>query len=404
MKNPLPEDKKFPLPEGEEGEAVVIAFLKVVPELSVEEIASVTGLSTATVNRRLKEAIKLGVLKRFVFSPDDDMKEKYAPYFRHLEIEEKVRACVGKILIRNVIVVPSIGDEVENRKRVGQVAAFRLHQKLKSAEKELKIGVSWGRTLRAMTDTLREITSVERAFSIELQRKTQSKKEYSSTLEFVPLCGDFWVNEVIKDAHYYSSERIAADLSECFFNAKPPIEISFPVYIPEKFQGEKNIRDFLDLTPARRMIYGDKNPLIKQLDGIITSVGGVPREMHATEDKLESISMLVSLSEHISREKQEKMEAAGVVGDILGYFITKRGTTHNDVVNGINERFLGPKPEHILECAERAREEGNIGVVIIASGEKKADILHSIIERRYVNGIIIDSELAEKLMDLFDAS
>jgi len=363
-----------------------------------------TGLSTATVNRRLKEAMNLGALKRFVFSPDDDMKAEYAPYFRHLEIERRIQAHVGGMLLREVIVVPSIGDEVENRKRVGQVAAFRLHQKLKSVGKELKIGVSWGRTLRAMAGTLREITSVERAFSIELERKTQSQEEHSSTLEFVPLCGDFWVEEIIKDAHYYSSERIAADLSECF-NTRAPIEISFPVYIPEEFQGqeqgEDKIRAFLNLSPARKMIYGDENPLIEQLDGIITSVGGIPREVDATEDKLENISMLASFSQHIRPEKLKELEAAGVVGDVLGYFITKKGITPNQVVNNINARFLGPELEHILECAERTRERDSIGVIVIASGDKKAEVLHTLIQGRYVNEIIIDLYLAKKLMDLY---
>jgi DNA-binding transcriptional regulator LsrR (DeoR family) len=191
-----------------------------------------------------------------------------------------------------------------------------------------------------------------------------------------------------------SSTRIAADFSDCFPDAIPPMEASFPAYIPEAFQEEEKIREFLNLNPAMRRIYGDAEPLINQLDGIITSVGGFPKEIPFEVDEFDSMLLF---SEHIPEEKVKELIAAGIIGNILGYCIIERGKTPNDIVTKTNDRFLGPRPQHLIKCAGRARKEDNIGVMIVASGKKKAEVLCTVIQDKYADEIVIDSELAKEL-------
>jgi len=405
---------KFLLPDDEKAQAVVIAFLRST-KLSTEEIVSVTGLSATTINRRLKCAEEIGFLKPFVFSPPADMIEKYGSYFqREIKKENKIQKRAGEDILRSVMVVPSKEkDKAANRMRVGKLAALSLIQKIKSIPKgkDLKIGVSWGRTLRALANSLSELKSTEGAFSVGSGKDEK--------LEFLPLVGAFWIADEEENYPRYSSERIAVDLSECF-NERQIIatrEIAAPAYIHEDFQIEKKeiqaIRRFLSYNPPLKRIYGneiknvadnDPDALVNKLDGIITSACGFPEDKSPLSKNIDHSPTTMLFTQHVKQSMEELLIDGTAVGDICGYILTKSGESSNELVDRINDLFLGPKTQNLLKCADGARgrdKENNIGVVVVASGTEKAEVVHTIIRRGYANEIIIDSELADKLMELY---
>ena len=403
------------LPESIEGQAFVIAYLRARLGLSVSEIADATDKSESTINRRLKDAEAAGMLKQYIFTANNEQREKFDSFLRDGKLEKDIVERIGNYRLQSAIVVPTVGDSAENREKVAKFAAARIMEKTKYAisnGRDPKIGISWGRTLRAIVDSINDIRCIEEAL-VEEKKSFGDKIDFSE-VEVLPLCGDFWLNREripkgadIRDTQFCLGSRLAADLADCL-KAIPPLEMSIPASIPVEVADEpyyREIKRFLERSPAMERLYGGDNPLVSNLDGIITSCGSFPREI--PKDDLSFHMALRLRSGLIEENTLEKLCNAGVIGDVLGLFISgkesdgeKESGRELDIVDKVNSSFLGPKLEHFRGVVNLARKDPlRMGVIIVAAGESKSAILLEIINLELVNEIIVDSSLARALMD-----
>src|SRR5262249_4554806 len=69
-------------------------------------------------------------------------------------------------------------------------------------------------------------------------------------------------------------------------------------------------------------------------------------------------------------------------------------------VRRINTQWTGIQREHVARCAERARSsEGTVGVVVLAIGRAKSEIVIEAVNQSLVNHLLIDQDLADALLE-----
>jgi DNA-binding transcriptional regulator LsrR (DeoR family) len=68
------------------------------------------------------------------------------------------------------------------------------------------------------------------------------------------------------------------------------------------------------------------------------------------------------------------------------------------VVRGINDRWAGVRLEHLARCARAATGgEGRAGVIVLAVGRSKAEVVLECVRGGLVNELIVDHDLAQAL-------
>jgi DNA-binding transcriptional regulator LsrR (DeoR family) len=93
----------------------------------------------------------------------------------------------------------------------------------------------------------------------------------------------------------------------------------------------------------------------------------------------------------------EKEVAEFAVGDLGGAVIPKEGNKAGDKLGGFNEHWMGVKLEDVRNCAQRAAIAGAPGVVVVACGREKADIVAACVRANLINELFIDDDLAKAL-------
>src|SRR5205807_2708443 len=84
------------------------------------------------------------------------------------------------------------------------------------------------------------------------------------------------------------------------------------------------------------------------------------------------------------------------IGDIGGIFLAREESTR-ERIEDINQRWTGIKEEHIRRCAKEAQQSDRSGVIVVAVGSHKAEIIRECVRLGLVNELIIDYELAKHL-------
>jgi DNA-binding transcriptional regulator LsrR (DeoR family) len=68
------------------------------------------------------------------------------------------------------------------------------------------------------------------------------------------------------------------------------------------------------------------------------------------------------------------------------------------VVRGINDRWAGVRLEHLARCARAATGgAGRAGVIVLAVGRSKAEVVLECVRGGLVNELIVDHDLAQAL-------
>jgi DNA-binding transcriptional regulator LsrR (DeoR family) len=70
-------------------------------------------------------------------------------------------------------------------------------------------------------------------------------------------------------------------------------------------------------------------------------------------------------------------------------------------VRQMNENWTGIQIEQIRACSERARKTGRPGVILVAFGKNKAEIVKKCTDEHLINELIVDYHLAKGLIDEF---
>ena len=306
---------------------------------------------------------------------------------RWCELEESL---VAKYALRKVTIVQGYADEhaptwQQRAHTLGAVAAARFESMLPRMK---KVGVLWGRSLRAMVDCL------------------DWQNPRNTRVEFYPLAGDpiFIDYSNRQYPHTVTASQIANELSQKVNGTEAALSLSpVPEFLPKKLgNGDTSqtqqkrqrqlLRTFFAEVPSYRAIFGKtiapKNKPhpqgeIVNLDTIITSVGVVDSEDPWYASRFES--------DPLEMETWSRL----IIGDMGGVLFPNS----DEKVRDLNDRCTGANVFDFHRVAERARQskQRRTGVVVLAHGKAKARPLVEAIQIGCVNEIIVEYELAEEL-------
>jgi DNA-binding transcriptional regulator LsrR (DeoR family) len=370
-------------------EALQVAYYHCVLDMPLKNIAELLGKSPATITRRLDEVRQAGWLRdRPVFDPPAEVWEQLQGRMTCTDAETALLEHFGKDRLQRLTVVPgpvrpnadsereSLPDNVE---RIGLYAARRLSETLDTGEHV--VGVNWGWSVRQCTVNLRPAHP-------------------NPNLRFIPIVGNLSLDE--NDPHFEeaiecSSNRLAQTAASAFQAPRSP-RLSTPAYIPRRFHDDprrlRAIRDFIEGDVSYRRIFGGRDDngefqpgLMEQVDTIITGLTSLDVETLPTYRP-----------NLITPEDIPVLGRAGVVGDLALHLVVSEdapaSSPERDLVAQINDLIVGASPADFIRVAEKTRsgEGKGLGVVVLAVGPWKAQILATAIKMGAVNELITDLE------------
>jgi DNA-binding transcriptional regulator LsrR (DeoR family) len=252
------------------------------------------------------------------------------------------------------------------------------------------IGVGWGATV---------------AMAIEkLSSESPPKRfENEEAILFVPTCGEREPHDdplsAVNPGHLRPDRMSSSALAEALdriFNADPRHHLSLrgiPFSIGGENVSDEKVQTAWDLVirPLSdwRVIFETADPVIGRMDAILTSIA----------PPLQSARGYV---QDFSERTGVRMEllADRVLGDIGGAWIPRRDCDH-DVVRW-NKWWTGISSSQYAACAKRAASQCKPGVIVLAIGANKSEVILEAVKRGFVNTLIIDHVLAAALIRVMD--
>jgi len=237
--------------------------------------------------------------------------------------------------LRECLVIPT-GDSVSPRRQVAAAAAGFLSNRIAPND---VLGLSWGRTLAAMTEYLVEMPSV---------KVVQLTGSVGNELAISPI-------EILRKATRRSS-------GEAFPIMAPMVADSndAATMMREQSQIKRALDQFQHLTIAMLSV-GSWNPATSQL------------------------------RTYLDEKTQARLEDAGVEGEVAGIFVTRSGEVLDfDQLH----RLIGIRP-HELRTVPR--------IIVVAEGAPKAGTVIGAVRAGLANTLIIDVELANEMAFILDS-
>jgi DNA-binding transcriptional regulator LsrR (DeoR family) len=257
------------------------------------------------------------------------------------------------------------------RNRFARTAAGRLDELLQGAR---VVGVAWGRTIRALAGGLASMPTAS---------------PDNNVVQFVPVCAEL-VSLVQKG---YSSSRLAELLDDAYNRGRgEPLQMTgFPAYIPRHYdkKTQTSIRRFVADSPNYGRVFSGSEPLIDQMDALITSVGSSRSPVYG------SMAELV-----LAGGVEEKRLRQLVVGDLGGILIPQPTLSQDDtrLVDELNAMWTGIRIEHVKAIAKRAANDpSRTGVIVAALRAERGDTVFELIRNELVNELILDDDAAARL-------
>lgn len=398
--------------------SLLVSHYAVNESMSYEEIQKMTGLSRATVARRLQHAKAAGYL---VERPELNIPAHYAAAF-----QEKIRECklqhellirLRSYGVRAVIVVPDKQvlppERHELHRRVGKAAAMRVSQALTG--RAGYVGVNWGHSVRHCVE--------------QLDRPAGSSKG----LVFVPLIGNLSVDESnekeYEEVWLCSANRLAG-LASNMFAGSAALWLTTPAIIPKSFlpqstdpekyeQEEKDLSviwSFLEEDASYQRIFGKghhrrsennqerdeparPNGIVRELDTVITGMSALQPE-----------SALCTMAKLVDEKELPVLHDAGYVGDLTGHPIccangAQATPEAKRLAEGISRLVVSATPQDLVRAADKARtlDDDTRGVFLVGHGEAKAKAFLAACQMRAVNEIITTRATASEMISLIDS-
>jgi len=333
-----------------------------------------------------------------------ELKEVERRFFVHLELRQALSKLAPARLHLNVQVLPD-GDDEFAMAAAGCVA--RLLQRAKF------VGVMWGRTIQRLVSRIGEHREL---FDQAGRREALC----------IPLCGDP-VRLMNLGLAKYSASHLAAQLAQAI-NPDPerqsnqPCLVGVPAYLPRRLflrQGSgaaANWEAFVAEIPGYREIFGPngEQPWVERLDMILSGAGIIAQQTRPGARRVagEPTAAHEETGDFIlERVKQEAQEKEGlseatlarlVYGDIGGWLIEKHDlrAAERRLVESLNQGWTGVKGVHFARVARNAEPDGAPGIILVAAGASKAEMVVELVKRGFVNEILIDSNLSSRLKKL----
>lgn len=353
---------------------VAAAILRCEDGLTQEQIANRLGLNQPAVSRLLEQARRKAWLNPNpqLTCPDVGLVTKARAKLRTASrLAETLRQLVpANEGLRHVTPV----DTVDGVLGSTVVAVF----------KELlvgvsRVGVTWGRTIRNLTSEL---------------KKCESTLRRASPIQFVPLCGEPLRDRT--DPVKYSSSAIAAELTSIFNGGdQKPVSIAgVPAFVPDTFstQDRQVIERFIAQVAGYADVFSPRDsqrPLVDDLQAIITSVG-----VASAKHRGIFLSERLQLGDIRDDDLQED-----IIGDIGGVILGREGLPPKKQkrIDELNDRWLGVKKHHLERCVQSANEGSNPGVIVLAFGKHRLEMVTRCLQLDLVNELIVDWDFVEGL-------
>jgi hypothetical protein len=401
-----------------EFQAQVAAWLFDRMNFKQEQIAEHLGIKQPDVSRRLKLAEERGWLSRPTFLRGADITDarleeienafyQKLPELRRLidRLSRKRRPLDPPPRVHVFFSGPTATDKAGYHKRqqlFGWNVALYVRELIPQMH---RIGVAWGKTIARLIDGLRPL----------------HPKFERGTL-FFPVSGE----PLREHGEENSATTLASSLGEFVEGGPhegPGLNMVIPC-IPDRFDETVTceIKHSLlgQVAGYRRIFLGDagQSPLIDEIDTLITGVGTAAKT--STDPWLIERVNAMQNDPPLTREDFE----AYTFGDIAGVYLlrpelteliaarharvsgaaSKTARERNAVVESkvkrINTQWTGIQREHVAQCAERARStQKTPGVIVLAIGRAKSDIVIEAVNQSLVNHLLIDQDLADALVE-----
>ncbi|MGD0259318.1 MAG: hypothetical protein ABSD29_05765 [Verrucomicrobiota bacterium] len=324
-----------------------------------------------------------------------DLKEADRRFFVHEELRKVLRKLAPDGLHLDVRVLPD-GEEA-----FAAAAASCVSELVRRAR---LVGIMWGRSLEGLVSRIRGC----------LDRPGQGE---SYQAQCIPLCGD--PVHLMNLRHVkFSASHLAAELGQAIKPGRPsdqPCLVGVPAYLPRKFflqrNGAAGWQDFVEGIPGYRLIFGPGNgkekPWIERVDTIISGTGIIARESHRQNHR-ESPADTAAFEKTGDFIRERLTQEAGITesalakliyGDIGGWLLGRRGLRADErrLVESLNQGWTGIKGEQLAEVARNAQPAGAPGIILVAAGPAKAEMVREIVRKGFVNELLIDSSLSTAL-------
>ncbi len=291
-------------------------------KMNIQTVAQKLGISRFRVSRYLKEAEDSGIV-RIEINDDKILYESLA-----CELEEKYK-------VRKVIIVPVTAsmDEDLVRRMVGQ----KCVELLSSAGEDISIGITWGRTIADMVESITEN-------SLRVRR-------------IVEMTGGLGMIHADVPTSTLAAMFAKKLLTYCYQMSSPIIVSS--VEIGRSLKLDKSIRTTLDMS--------------KESDIAICGIA-----------TLEKSSMLYRAG-LIDENDLAALKKAGAVGSTLGRFFDRNG---EEIESEFKDRAISIGFDDFKKIPER---------IFLAGGWRKAECIRGLLRGGMVSTIIMDNITASEL-------
>lgn len=265
---------------------------------------------------------------------------------------------------------PTVGAFDLRSRRLGRSAAGRL---IELFQRSSIVGVTWGRTVGALVDGL------------ETAGRRLGKDR---PIQFVPVTAELLTLALPDHSSTLLADRLNTSVGNG--NGERLLLGGVPAFIPRRYDDAKTqaIREYVHDAASYRRIFVGENALIRQMDTIITSVGSSERLVGGAQSEIISAG-------DISAAELRSL----IAGDVGGVLIPKSGLSPGDaaLLAEINAMWTGITMDHLSWLAGNAAQNGTPGVVVIAIGRERAEVIYEMISQHLVNQLVIDWDLANAL-------
>ena len=302
---------------------VEIAVMYYLEGKTQTEISKEMFMSRPKVSRLLKRARDLNIVDIKINYESDDFNR----------VIKQVQHRFG---IENVVVIKTLSNEDETIKEIGRAAANELKFHLRD---DIKIGMSWGRTVSAMVNSFKEknlknIKVIELFGAVEYGEDSQ---------EFLSIGYEF-------------SKKV----NGTFYPLPAPLFIK-----------DENTRNILLDNP----IIDNTLKMIDECDLMITSIGVV-----------NSTAPQRIWDAHVDENIREELISKGAEGYLCAHFFDQDGRF---IDHDINDQIIGIKTESIKRNK----------IMLVAGGMTKYRAIYAILKGGYVNTLVSDDLTLKRILE-----
>ncbi len=364
-----------------------IAKLRAENNLSQVEIAQRLGLSQGYVSKLLTELTDQKIIARVtVVAASFRESPRWQQMLDLFENGAAARAALQALSpYRSRFRLELARPDVNEADGFARAAAPLVHQLLLGVT---RLGISCGTTIAAINRELSPLLPT-----------------LKNRLHVVPIVGEPThlsnVDQSAENSATNMAEALRAALGTS--NGAEPVLRGVAAYIPRQRRGE--IMEFFHSVPGYRVIFGcdqqhAEPPEIDRLDCVITGAGIVS----SANPKLRGTLIKERLAQENLQANEQKLSPATlerlVYGDLAGILIPrpKLDRSGSNLVRSLNEGLTGLRRAHLERICQLADGASSPGVILIAYGQQKIELIREIIRQGLVSTLVTTPDCARDLI------